>query len=178
MQIRYSSMKGDRPACPVDRSHKVHRHGSYDRYKGPEGTEQEAVDRFLCVPCGRTVSVLDDQRLPYRSIQVDRLERWLNWQFSGGPEPPAMKEVERGCAERALACFVRHSPSLIKALGQIVKHVHADAGSLWRVLRRWGDLRTILRQLQEKIKLPFQRGEKRRGLSLIGTHVCLAAWSG
>jgi len=31
------------------------------------------------------------------------------------------------------------------------------------VLRRWGDLGTILRQLQEKIKLPFQRGEKRRG---------------
>ena len=171
-------MTGDRPECPVDRRHKVHRHGSYDRYKGPESAEQEAVDRFLCVPCGQTVSVMDDQRLPYRSIRVDRLECWLNRQFNGGPEPPAMREVERGCMERALACFVRNSPSLVKALGQIVKHVRADAGSLWRVLGRLGDLGTILRQLQEKIKLPFLGGEKRRGLSLLGTYVCLAAWSG
>jgi len=120
MQIRRSRMKGDRPECPLDCRHKVHRHGSYDRYKEPKGKEKEDVPRFLCVPCGQTVSVLDDQRLPYRSIRVDRLERWLNWQFSGGPEPPAMEEVERGCMERALACFVRNNPSLVKALGQIV----------------------------------------------------------
>jgi len=171
-------MRGDRPECPLDRSHKVHRHGSYDRYKEPESKEKEEVPRFLCVPCGHTVSVLDDELLPYRSIRVDRLECWLNWRFGGGPEPLATREVERGCADRALACFVRNSPSLIKALGQIVNHVRADAGSLWRVLRRLGDLGTILRQLQEKIKLPFQRPEKRRGLSLLGTYVCLAAWSG
>jgi len=171
-------MRGDRPACPVDRSHTVHRHGSYDRYKELESKEKEEVPRFLCVPCGQTVSVLDDELLPYRSIRVDRLEGWLNWQFSGGPEPPAIREVERGCLERALACFVRNNPSLVQALGQIVKHVRADAGSLWRVLSRLGNLGTILRQLQEKIKLPFRRGEKRRGLSLLGTYECLAAWSG
>lgn len=80
--------------------------------------------------------------------------------------------------ERALACFIRHSPSLCEALGQIVRHVRADAGKLWRSLHRLGDLRTILRQLQEKIKLPFRRGETRRGLSLLGAYECLAAWSG
>lgn len=176
MQIRRSSMRGDRPLCPVDGGHRVHVHGSYSRNREPEGEEKEAVPRFLCVPCGRTVSVLDDERLPYRTVRVERLKRWLDWQFSGGPAPPAMKEVERGCMERAVRCFVRNSPSLIEALGQIVKHVRADAGSLWRALRRLGDLGKTLREWQAKIKLPTEAGQKRRGLSLLGAYVCLAPW--
>ena len=177
MQLRRSSVKGDRPLCPVEGKHAVHRHGSYARHKAPTGTEKEAVERFLCVPCRRTMSVLDDDRLPYRTVCMKQLERWLDWQFSGGPEPPAMKEVERGCLQRAVACFVRNSPSLIEALGQIVKHVRADAGSLWRALRRLGDLGKTLREWQAKIKLPTASGQKRRGLSLLGAYVCLAPWS-
>ena len=176
MQIRRSSMKGDRPLCPVEGRHAVHRHGSYPRHKEPTGTETEAVERFLCVPCRRTMSVLDDDRLPYRTVGVERLTQWLDRQFSGGPAPPAVKEVERGCLERAVACFVRNSPSLVEALGQIVKHVRADAGSLWRALRRLGDLGTTLREWQTKIKLPTASGQTRRGLSLLGAYVCLVPW--
>ena len=175
MQLRRSSVKGDRPLCPVEGQHAVHRHGSYPRHKEPTGTEKEAVERFLCVPCRRTMSVLDDDRLPYRTVRVQQLERWMDWRFNGEPQPPAVEEVERGCLQRAVACFVRNSPSLIEALGQIVKHVRADAGSLWRALHRLGDLRKTLRELQTKIKLPAS-GQKRRGFSLLGAYVCLAPW--
>lgn len=123
------------------------------------------------------MSVLDDNRLPYRSIHVDQLEAWINWLFSGGPEPPA-KEIERDCLKRATQCFVRNSPSLREALGQIVKDIGAEAKSLWRSLRRLGDLRKILRILQEKIKFPKHGLGKSRGLSLLGSYLCLAAWSG
>ena len=151
----------------------MHRHGSYDRYKSPSGTEREDVQRFLCVPCGKTVSVLNDNRLPYRSIHVDQLETWMDWLFCGGPEPP-VKEIERDCLKRATRCFVRNSPSLREALGQMVKDIGAEAKSLWRNLHRLGDLREILRILQEKIKF----SKNGRGLSLLGSYVCLAAWSG
>ena len=100
----------------------------------------------------------------------------MDWRFNGAPQPPAVEEVERGCLQRAVECFVRNSPSLIEALGQIVKHVRADARSLWRALRRLGDLGKTLREWQEKIKLPTALGQKRRGLSLLGAYVCLAPW--
>lgn len=175
MQLRRSSVKGDRPVCPVEGKHPVHRHGSYPRHKEPTGEEKEDVERFLCVPCGRTMSVLDDERLPYRTVLLTRLERWMDWQFNGEPLPTAVGERERGCLQRAVTCFVRNSPSLIEALGQIVKHVRADAGSLWRTLRRLGDLRKTLRELQTKIKRPAS-GQKPRGFSLLGAYVCLAPW--
>jgi len=175
MQLRRSSVKADRPVCPVEGKHPVHRHGSYPRHKEPTGEEKETVDRFLCVPCGRTMSVLDDERLPYRTVLLTRLERWMDWRFNGAPQLPAVGERERGCLQRAVACFVRNSPSLVEALGQIVRHVRADAGALWRTLRRLGDLRRTLRELQTKIKFPAS-GQRRRGFSLLGAYVCLAPW--
>lgn len=177
MQIRQSSMKGDRPECPLDQRHKVHKHGSYGRYCGLEGEtddDRESIPRFLCVFCGWTISVLPDNQLPYRSIDVGRLALWLNREYLGGPEPPTASEKEKGCARRALRCFVRHSPSLIKALGQIVKDIGASARSLWLVLDNLSDVKNTLRFLQEKLKPEKFADGGFVGFSLLGCYRCLA----
>ena len=74
MQIRKSTLKGDRPLCHVDPSHTVHGHGSYDRFENCNSSEQEDIRRFLCVLCGHTFSVLPDRFLPYRPISVAKVE--------------------------------------------------------------------------------------------------------
>ena len=74
MQIRASSFRGDRPACPLNPNHKVHVHGPYDRYANCDDEQKEDVPRFLCVPCGRTISVLPDHFLPYRAVAVPLVE--------------------------------------------------------------------------------------------------------
>jgi hypothetical protein len=177
MQIRQSSMKGDRPECPLDHRHTVHKHGSYVRYCGLEGgTDDDRwnIPRFLCVLCRWTISVLPDNQLPYRSIDVGRLVLWLNREYLGRPEPPAASEKEKGCVRRALRCFVRHSPSLIKALGQIVKDIGASARSLWRSLSRLNDMSGMMRFLQEKLKPEKLADGGFVGFSLLGCYRCLA----
>ena len=151
----------------------MHRHGSYPRYKDCERPETERVPRFLCVPCGVTISVAPDTRLPYRSLGLDVLRRWFDWQFCGGPDPPVAGEKERGCVKRALKCFESHSPTLRTALGQIVTKLGTDAGSLWRTLSRLSKTEAILHFLQAKLK-PLDGGDGRRGFSLLGTYRCLA----
>jgi len=49
----------------------MHRHGSYQRYQKPKGREKFPMQRYLCLPCGHTVSVLPANRLPYRPLEVD-----------------------------------------------------------------------------------------------------------
>ena len=36
----------------------MHRHGNYKRYKKPKGAEKFPMQRYLCLRCGHTVSVL------------------------------------------------------------------------------------------------------------------------
>jgi len=175
MQIQRSSMKGDRPECRTDPRHKVHKHGHYNRNGGPEDDDdKEKVSRFLCVPCNSTISVLPENKLPYRSINAERLVAWMNWELNAGPEPPVRGEKERGCMRRAFQCFIRHSPALTGALGQIVRDVCANAQSLWRTLTRQGNVSSILRFLQDKLK-PEKTGDGAwRGYSLLGHYRCLA----
>jgi len=52
----------------------AHRHGCYERYADPQGTQKESVQRYLCPPCGLTFSVLLAHRLPYRPIRAERLQ--------------------------------------------------------------------------------------------------------
>ena len=68
MQIQASSFTGIHPPCPVDPDHTIHGHGSYERYANCDDNTLEAILRFLCVPCGHTISVLPDHRLPYRAV--------------------------------------------------------------------------------------------------------------
>lgn len=170
-------MKGDRPDCPTDPKHRVHKHGNYARHCDCEDEgddDKERIRRFLCIFCNLTISVLPDNQLPYRCIDATRLVFWMNWKFHDGPEPPPAGETEKGCMRRALECFIRYSPSLTEALGQIAKDVCTNARSLWLVLDSLGDVTATLRFLQEKLKPEKTMNGRRRGFSLLGRYRCLA----
>jgi hypothetical protein len=163
MQIRQSSLKGaDRPDCPCSGQvreglKKVHVHGSYQRYRRPEGNEKVTVDVFQCVLCGQYLSVLPDDMLPYRPIGVEKVEQHFDAEYAEGEEPPECTEIEKGCLERAAKRFVQHTQSLCTKLGQIVEGICPGARELWRVLRRFGGLKEILRTLSEKFKTSLLR---------------------
>ena len=171
-------MNGDRPECPENPAHKIHKHGGYHRHCDPAGNnveDKEWVQRFLCTVCKWTIGVLPDNQLPYRSIDSTRLAVWLNWKFQGGPEPPQAGEKEKGCMQRAVECFVRCSPSLIDSLAQIIGDVCTNDRSLWQVLASLGDMVKILRFLREKLKPEKAKNRTLCGYSLLGRYRCLSA---
>ncbi len=66
MQMRQSQVTGDNPLCPVDPQHLIHGHGSYTRCGDDDVLKPtEVIPRWLCLPCGHTISVLPDHLLPY-----------------------------------------------------------------------------------------------------------------
>ena len=151
MQIRRSSIRGDRPVCPVDPSHRVHGHGSYSRHSKADGEKQEAVERWCCtVGCG-TISVLPDEFLPYRPVGSELLQAWLDAELMGC-DPPDVTENERGCLKRALRRFLQRIPSLTEVLGQMIPVLSPCASQLWEQLRKLGKLADILSLLAEKFK--------------------------
>lgn len=162
VQIRESSLKGaDRPDCPCSGQvreglKKVHKHGSYKRYRKPEGDKKVTIGVFRCVICGQYFSVLPDDMLPYRPIGVDKVEQHFDAQYAEGGEAECT-EIEKGCLERAVKSFAQHTPSLCSKLGQIVEGICPGARELWRGLRRLGGLGKILRMLAEKFKTSLLR---------------------
>lgn len=167
MQVRASSFKGDRPPCPVDPHHPVDRHGAYGRYANCDDAEQENIERFLCRPCGHTISVLPDRKLPYRAVPVPLLEKHFDALANPGqiPEPPATQN-EKGCLKRAWARFQQRVAPLIATLGQMIRSVKPSAAQLWNQLRRHSNLPTILLELAQ----PFNT-------SLLHDYLCLQPWT-
>jgi hypothetical protein len=171
MQIRASSLTGDRPTCRLNPDHKVHRHGTYSRYPdchAQQEDQKEDVERFLCLPCGRTLSVLPDHFLPYRAVSVSLVQQHFDAQANPGQakEPPATQK-EKGCLKRAWARFKQRVAPLSATLGQMIRPVKPTAAQLWNQLRRQGNLAVILRQLAH----PFNT-------SLLHDYQCLQPWSG
>jgi hypothetical protein len=167
MQKRASSFKGDRPPCPVDPHHPIHRHGHYQRFANCDDAQVEDILRFLCVPCGHTISVLPDHRLPYRAVPAPLVEKYFDAQANPGEakEPPAT-EKEKGCLKRAWARFKQRVVSLTASLGQMISVLRPNAPQLWKQLRQQSNLPAILRQLAE----PFNT-------SLLHDYLCLLPWS-
>ena len=167
MQIRASTLTGDRPRCPLNPNHKVHAHGSYERYANCNDQEKEDIPVFLCVPCGRTISVLPDHFLPYRAVGVLLLEKHLDAQANPGKTPePVATEKERGCLKRAWARFKQRVAPLSATLGQMIRPVKPTAAQLWNQLRRKRNLATILLKLAR----PFNT-------SLLHDYLCVRPWS-
>ena len=167
MQVRFSSLKGNRPCCPVDPNHAVDCHGVYRRCADcNDNDKKEAVDRYLCRPCGRTISVLPDHFLPYRAPAVDLVQKHFDAQANPGEaeEPPAT-EKEKGCLKRAWARFKQRVAPLKARLGQMIRSVKPSAAQLWNQLRRTSNLSAILLQLAH----PFN-------LSLLHDYLCLLPW--
>ena len=152
MQLRASSVRGERPVCPVHRRHRVHGNGSYDRYRDVTGGARRRIRRWRCTVCGLSISVLPDDMLPYRALAVGLLQAWMD-AVLGGRDPPAVGEIERGCCQRALRRFHKHIPSLASAMGQMVATINPSASELWSTLRSLGDLPSILLHLAERFKL-------------------------
>ncbi len=164
MQVRQSSLVGDRPLCPHDRDHRVHSHGCYWRYAGADGQELVRIPRWFCVVCAGTISVLPDEMLPYCAVDADTVMKWFD-AILAGRSPPPVTEKERGCLERSLQAFTQHIPSLTQALGQIIRIITPSAAQLWTLLRRGRNLGEILRFLAADFKT-----------SLMRDYCCLYPW--
>ena len=166
MQIRQSHVFGDRPLCPADPKHKIHCHGHYKRNGNCDDKEPLVVIilRYLCVVCRRTLSVMRDNLLPYRAVPVTLVKKHFD-ALADGKAPPAATEKEKGCLKRAWARFTGRVDALLAVLGQMIAAVKPNASTLWKQLRQWGNLPTILLRLAE----PFKT-------SLLGDYLCLKPW--
>src|SRR5258708_23576055 len=102
MKMRFSIFQETPPPCPVDPDHTIHGHGSYERYANCDDNKLEEIPRFLCAPCGHTISVLPDDRLPYRAVSAALVEQHFDAQAHPGEaqKPPAI-ETEKSFLKRA-----------------------------------------------------------------------------
>jgi hypothetical protein len=143
----------------------VHRHGRYERYADPEGSERECIRRYLCCSCRRTFSVLPAHRLPYRSVRAERLQGEFD-QRAGiqteGLDPPP-RVVEAGGLQRAWSALTARVTTLQKAFGQLVSSTVSDSVSFWASLREAFD---------SVPKMLCFLGEHHR-ISLLGNYRCL-----
>jgi hypothetical protein len=122
------------------------------------------VQRYWCPRCGLSLSVLPAGRLPYRSVEVKRLEGYLDEQaeVGSGLDPPP-RELEAGCLRRAWARFQTRATILKESFGLLMARVLTGARALWKQMR-WakGTLEGILRYLAQSHKR-----------SLLGDYQCL-----
>lgn len=164
IQIRENSFPGDRPPCPGKCPRRLHRHGSYRRFKRPCGKELRSIQRFVCPLCRDTVSIIPEQALPYRPLEVDRLQAHLDQKAEGGTgldPPPSITEA--GCLERAWSRFSARSAQLRHVFGQLLPATLKSADHLWLEMRRaQGSLVKILHFLADT-----------RNISLLGDYACL-----
>ena len=144
----------------------MHRHGSYQRYHQPTGADTFAMQRYVCLPCGHTVSVLPPNRLPYRPLEVDRLQGHFDAQakVSCGLDPPP-EPVEAGCLQRAWTRFLTRVENLSNVFGQMLPTGPHTGPQLWKELRRGvGSAEQMLSFLAQSCKC-----------SLLGDYACLRA---
>ena len=166
MQLRQSQVTGDNPLCPVDPKHLVHGHGTYARCGEDDVLKPtELIPRWLCLPCGHTISVLPDHVLPYRPVSVPRMEAHFDALANDLPEPPAT-EKQKGCLKRAWHRFTRRLAAFAVVLGQIMQLGQPSAKRTWLELRQLGNLKRILHLLAESFKA-----------SLLHDYLCLLPWS-
>ena len=91
------------------------------------------MQRYLCLPCGHTVSVLPANRLPYRPLEVERLQGGFDAQAEVGTglDPPP-EPIEAGCLQRAWNRFLTRVKVLQDAYSKrLPADLHA-AQQLWQ----------------------------------------------
>ena len=147
----------------------MHRHGSYARYRQPTGDEQFAVQRFLCRPCGHTVSVLPANRLTYRPLEVKQIQAHFDAQaedgqaeVSSGLDPPP-DAITAGCLQRAWNRFLTRVEALKTAFGQMLPAVISTPQHLWQQLRQ------CVGTAEEMLRFLARHGKR----SLLGDYACL-----
>lgn len=143
----------------------AHRHGTYERFADAEGAEEEKIQRYLCRPCGLTLSVLPTHRLPYRPIRVDRLQGDFD-QRAGiqtrGLDPPP-RVAEAGCLRRAWSVLTKRVAALKDTFGQLVSSTVSDGASFW----------TSVRQSFDSVAKMLCFLSEHHRISLLGNYRCL-----
>jgi hypothetical protein len=162
MQVYESSLGTDRrPCAPEDCAacggcRKLHRNGSYQRYRSAEGAGRVTVQLFVCPQCRLTVSVIPAGMFPYRSMPVARFEELVDERAGlagGGARPPPATQIEAGCIRRALERLSERIPFLCGLLGQQMPLAHgAGIGWFWRALRQLGPTERMLVRLARDFK--------------------------
>lgn len=94
------------------------------------------MQRFLCLECELTISVLPADRLPYRAVECSRLEGFFNQQAEAGsgPDPPP-GWLEAGCLRRAWARFQTRVTVLKEHFGLLTSAITTSAAGLWKQMR-------------------------------------------
>lgn len=168
MQIRRASFPSDspRPPCPFDHEDQpcLQKHGHYERYSQPEGSSKTRIPRFLCKFAGKTVSVLADTFLPYRSIKVPVVQEHFDQLFNiAQAVPPAHSGPDQSALTRTWKrfCETDRATSLADFFGQRLPRTLSPR-TLWKAIRHTaGDLSQILLELATA------------GKSLLGDYRCL-----
>jgi hypothetical protein len=153
MQIRQSSFTKAHGCQQPECNGTLHFHGRYFRYVGPDNDERFAVPRYYCVRCGLTISVLADDRLPYRSLAATELEAAFDSRAEvaaiaqpSAPSPPS--EKKSGCFDRAWTAWVRNSRKIAELIGHKLPRVASeDAAQCWRALRETLNISGMLAML-------------------------------
>jgi hypothetical protein len=106
MQLREGSFHGSRPSCPRHPDQWVHRHGFYERFEDCDSQRRSRIERFVCPRCGRTLSVLPKNRLPYIAVNTTILESDFDTRASG-TDPPPMERLnsQAGVQPRSYRVF-------------------------------------------------------------------------
>ena len=162
MQVHESSLKGaDRPCAPQECAkcagcQKLHRNGTYSRFRKVEGQWECPISRFRCPRCGHTWSVIPADMFPRRSMEVGRFQQLLDRLFGlagRGARPPPATEKEEGCIRRACKVLSKRIPFLCGLLGQQMPlGASADVGCFWRALRELGSTEEILARFARDFK--------------------------
>lgn len=167
MQVYHASLGPNQRPCPgsdcpqCNGSTRLHRHGSFTRWRGVDGTRPEVVQRYLCPQCRRTWSVIPEGMMPYRSIEVERFEQLADSQLACDdtePRPPPPTQKEEGCIQRALNKLPERIPLLCRLLGQqMPPPLGLDLASFWRALRKLASTSKILLRLARDFRTSLLR---------------------
>jgi hypothetical protein len=152
MQVFEGSFAGDFPPCGCCRG-KTHRHGRFTRFASCDGPERRACQRFLCPPCGRTLSVIPKGMLPYRSLPVRCLQAGFDHRSGRTPRRPKCTEATAGAVSRAWKRLASRLPVLCACLGQMLRPQPQSAESLWKQMRQTEDAEEWLRLLARKFQI-------------------------
>src|ERR1700740_2409654 len=130
MQLGEGSFHGSRPSCPRHPNQWVHRHGFYERYEDCDSRRRSRIERFVCPRCGRTLSVLPKNRLPYVAVNTAILESDFDARTLG-TDPPTSSEKERGCLRRAFERFAGRGAPLFAFLGPMIWTIKPSVRAGW-----------------------------------------------
>ena len=161
MQLREGSFQGSRPTCPRDPDQRVHRHGFYERFEECDSQRRSRIERFVCPRCGRTLSVLPKNQLPYIAVNTTIMESDFDARASGS-DPPPCSEKERGCLGRAFERFAGRVAPLCALLGQMIRGIKPSVSECWRALRQLDNLEGILLLLGTKFNTSLLAGYRCR----------------